>query len=145
MALPSFLTGNLWKIATGIVGVISLGLIAALIATNFETQSLMKQRDALSAQINDPVTGYVAQLSQARTNVAQLTKAIEVEKASFQKLEKESNVRLQQTEKELAAAQVRTRDMQRRLNSFMATGPKGDTPLDRIRDIDTRGLSEMVQ
>jgi glycosyltransferase A (GT-A) superfamily protein (DUF2064 family) len=145
IALPGFLTGSLWKVATAGIGIVSLVLVSLLMSSYFENRDLLSQRTALMQTINDPVTGYVAKLAQARTNVATLTKSLDHQKKSFQALEATSNTKLKASEAQLAAAQAKTKSMEVRLNSFLATKPQGATPGARIRDIDERGLKEMVK
>lgn len=141
----SILDGQLWKVATAAAGVVSLVLIALLLAANVENRNLMKQRTELSKQINDPETGFVARLTQARTNEAQLRVAIERQRQTFQAAAEQNNARLVETERQLAAAQVQTRQMETRLRSFLSTAPQGSTAEEQISDIDSRGLEEMVQ
>jgi hypothetical protein len=143
--LPGFLQGQLWKVATGLVGVVSIGLIAMLMASYFENRDLMHQRTVLMTSINDPKTGYIAQLSQAHTNVETLKVSLDTQRVALQAKADDANRELRVTEANLAAAQAKTKAMEVRLNKFLATGPQGATAADRIRDIDRRGLEEMVQ
>lgn len=144
MALPSFLTGQLWKIATGAAGVVALVLTVMLATSYMQNRDLTKQRGVLSAQINDPVSGYVAQLAQARTNVATLTVEVERQSAAYDKLSAESQARLAASQAALTAAQAKTKVMERKLAGFLATGPKGATLEDRVRDIDERAMKEFL-
>lgn len=139
------LKAQAWKIATILAGVVSLSLVAFLIAANFENRDLMSQRQALAQSINDPKTGYIAQLSQARTNVETLKVAIDEQRKRFQAEAVKNNASLRAAEQRLAVAQAQTKDMEVRLNRFLSTAPKGDTPEEQLRDIDRRGLEEMVQ
>lgn len=143
--IPSIALGGVWKIATIGAGVITLLLGSLLTASYFENRDLMKQRGELIAQITDPKTGYVAQLSQARTNVATLTQNLDDQRHSFELKAEERERVLATTQAELEAAQKKTADMDKRLSGFLATKPKGATLEDRIRDIDSRGMSEMVK
>jgi len=145
IALPSFLTGNLWKLATGGAAIVGLVLSALLMSSYFENRDLMKQRTALQTSINDPVTGYVARLAQANTNVATLKHEVEVQNDAYDRLSAESKALLASKQAELAKAQAQTKAMQLRLNGFLATKPQGATLEDRVRDIDARGMAEMVQ
>lgn len=138
-------TGQLWKWATGGAAVVALILCGLLMTSYFENQSLTKQRNALAQQINDPKTGYIAQLSQARTNVAQLRQTIAVQNREIDRLSAESRARLAEAERRLAAAQAATRRMERQLAQFLATGPQGATLEERIRDIDERAMKEFVK
>lgn len=143
--VPKFpsITGSLWKFATIGAGVVSLILVSLLLASYFENRNLQGQNTALTAQINDPTTGYVAQLAQARTNVSQLQTTITTMRVRFQTQADENNVKLVQTERLLAAAQAQTRTMQERLNHFLSTGPQGTTTIDQYNDINDRITAEL--
>lgn len=145
MVLPSFLTGPIWKIATIGAGVVSLVLVALLMSSYFERQDLLKQRAALELRINDPKTGYVAQLAQATTNVATLKVAVERQTKQLKDFEAASNAQLKATEAQLKVAQEQTRVSQLKLNRFLATKPQGATLEDRVRDIDARALAELIK
>lgn len=144
MQLPSFLTGQLWKIATGGAVVVAILLSGLLVASSFENKDLMKQRNTLAAQINDPKTGFIAQLSQLRTNQAVLTQAIETQNVAYDKLSKESAARLAATRAALLVAQRETNTAERKLAGFLATKPQGVTLEARVRDIDERALKEFL-
>jgi len=145
MILPSVITSNLWKVATGGAALIGIVLSALLLASYFENRSLMVQTTKLQTSINDPMTGYVARLAQATTNVATLKHEIEVQNKAYDQLSAESKALLAAKQVELAKAQEQTRLMTVRLNGFLATKPQGATLEDRVRDIDNRGMEEMVQ
>lgn len=143
--IRQFLTGKLWKIATGGAALIALGLTILLMTTYIENKDLTKQRNELARQINDPKTGYIAQLAQSRTNVETLKEEVRYQNQELDRLSKESRERLAATERRLRAAQQETRQMEKQLAGFLATGPQGTTLEDRIRDIDERALQEFVQ
>jgi hypothetical protein len=144
MALPSFLTGRLWKVATGAAAVIALVLTVMLATTIMQSKDLAKQRDMLASRISDPVNGYVAQLAQARTNVETLTVEVERQNAAYDKLSVESQSRLAAAQARLTEAQAATKTMERKLAGFLATGPKGTTLEARVRDIDERAMKEFL-
>lgn len=141
----SLFKGQLWKVATVITGILSIGLVSLLLSSYFENRDLLNQRTELVKAINDPKTGYVAQLTQARTNVVQLEVALDTQRHSFEAKAAEREAVLARTAEQLAVAQQQTRAMEKRLSSFLATKPKGATLEERIRDIDARGMKEMVK
>ncbi|MGN6819308.1 MAG: hypothetical protein ACTHJR_11630 [Sphingomonas sp.] len=143
--LPSFLSGQLWKIATGAAGVIALVLGFMLISTTIENHQLSNRNKDLMTQIEDPNTGYVAKLAQAHTNVATLQNQLKESLASYQKLEKESNAKLADTEIKLKAAQDQTEQMKGQLRRFLATKPQGSTLEAQINDIDRRAMAEFLK
>jgi hypothetical protein len=144
MKLPDLTGGFLWKVATGLAGVATLVLGFMLISAQIENRVITKQRDQLTQQITDPKTGYVARLTQANANVAVLQTAVAEQNTKYEKLSRDSKAALAASEARLAAAQARTRTMQKKLDGFLATKPQGVTLEDRIRDIDTRAMSEFV-
>lgn len=140
-----FVTAPLWKIGTIGAGVICAVLMFFLATSASENRELTKQRTALSDRINDPKTGYVVRLSQAATNVETLKVALETQRKSFQLKESERNLALAASERRLAIAQAETRGMEVKLSRFLATKPQGSTLEDRVRDIDARAMTELVQ
>jgi len=144
MTLPSFLTGRLWKVATAGAAVIAAVLMVMLGVSYMQNRDLTAQRQALSSAINDPVTGYVAQLAQARTNVKTLEVRVAQQNEAIDKLSAESAARLATSRRELAAAQAQTRTMERKLAGFLATKPQGATLEARVRDIDDRAMKEFL-
>jgi hypothetical protein len=142
--LPSFLTGSVWKLAFGGATIVGLVLSALLLASYFENRSLTSQRDTLAAQINDPETGYIAQLAQSRTNVAQLQTALDRQNVAYLKLQDDSRAALDAANTKLAAAQAHSRKMERQLGQFLSTKPQGATLEERIWDIDRRAMKELV-
>lgn len=139
-----FITGHLWKIATGAAGVLALVLTALLMSSYFENRDLTHQRSVLSASINDPKVGYIAQLAQSRTNVEQLKKEVEVQNVAYDKLSAESAARLADAQRRLAVAQAETKVLEKKLAGFLATGPQGATLDARVRDIDERAMKEFL-
>jgi len=145
MTLSNPLTAPLWKIGTFAAGLICLVLSGFLIASTLENRGLVVQRSALSAQINDPKVGFVARLAQANTNVETLKVALNTQRQSFETKAAQREAVLAETSRKLKLAQVSTRTMQLKLDRFLATKPQGATLEDRVRDIDQRALSELVQ
>lgn len=141
----SWLTGQAWKIATGGAVVITLLLSALLMASYFQNRDLSSARAELARRIDDPKTGYVVQLAQARTNEATLKAVVTRQNAAYATLSATSRAQLAQSERALALAQARTREMEVRLRSFLATKPRGSTLEERVRDIDDRALAELIK
>ena len=145
MTLLNPLTAPLWKIGTFTAGLICLILSGFLIASTLENRSLVAQRSSLSAQINDPKVGFVAQLAQANTNVETLKVALDTQRKSFETKAAQREAVLAETSRKLEVAQAASRTMQLKLDRFLATKPQGAILEDRVRDIDQRALSELVQ
>lgn len=137
-------TGQLWKLATGAAAVALLVLGFMLTTSYLQNRDLSKQRDVLSARINDPATGYIAKLAQARTNVETLKVEVERQNAAYDKLSVESQAALKAAQARLAAAQAETRALERKVAGFLATAPKGATLDERVRDIDERAMKEFL-
>lgn len=133
----------LWKIATGGAAILALVLGFFLLTTTLENRSLTKQRDKLSLSITDPNTGYIARLTQSRTNVVTLEGAIKTQNEAYEKQSKAAQAELARLKKELSAAQAETRASERRLSQFLATKPKGNTLAERVTDIDNRVLKDL--
>ncbi len=140
-----FITAPLWKILTGGAAVLAVVLAGLLFSSYLTNRDLSAQRTVLSQRINDPKTGYIAQLAQSRTNVEQLKASIAQQNIAYDKLSKDSADRLAATKLALAQAQRETAVMQRKLDGFLSTKPQGVTLEDRVRDIDHRALQEFIQ
>lgn len=138
-------TSLIWKIATGAVALITIALMGLLLATYFENRDLMKQRDTLSMSINDPRTGYVAQLAQARTNVETLKAEVSRQNQAYSNLSASSEARLADATRRLAAAQRETRIIEQKLAVFLSTEPQGSTLEAQVLDIDNRILKELAK
>lgn len=144
MTLPSFLAGRLWKIATGAAGVICLTLAALLMSSYFENRSIARQNAELARRINDPKTGYIAQLAQSHTNEATLKVQVAEQNLTITKLSAESTARLKAAEARVAAANAARLIAERKVAAFLATAPQGATLGDRFRDIDARILKDLT-
>jgi hypothetical protein len=142
--MPSFITAHLWKIATGGAAVFALVLGVFLLSSYSENRGLSQQRDAFAEKINNPKTGYIAQLAQARTNVEQLKTVVETQNAAIDRLSAEGAARLAASERRLAAAQAETRVLERKVAVFMSTKPQGVTLDERVRDVDSRAMKEFL-
>ena len=141
--LPSLASGLMWKIGTGLAAVVALILGFFLVTASIENHNLTKERDKLSKSITDPNTGYIARLTQSRTNVVTLEAAVKAQNESYKKQSEAASAEMARLKKELAAAQAQTREYERRLNAFMATKPQGDTLEKRVTDIDNRILKDL--
>ena len=140
-----FITAPLWKIGTVGAGIVCAVLMFFLATSASENRALTAQRTLLSEQINDPKTGYVVRLAQAATNVETLKVALVTQRRSFEQQADVRNAALRQSEERLRVAQALTRGMEVKLTRFLATKPQGTTLEDRVRDIDARAMSELVQ
>lgn len=136
---------SIWKIATGGAALACLVLISLLTSSYFENRDLLKQRSVLIESINNPKTGYVAQLAQAHTNEATLTLQVKHQNDEYDKLSKKSQADLAASEARLAKVQAENKAMDKKLASFLATKPQGPTLEDRVRDIDARAMAEFVK
>jgi hypothetical protein len=143
--LSNLTSGILWKIATGLAGVASLALGGMLISSNIENRAISKQRDGLTSLITDPKTGYVARLTEANTSIHTLKVSIETQNKAYASLSETSKRQLAESNRRLVLAQAQTKTMEKRLAGFMATKPQGATLEDRVRDIDSRVLTELKQ
>jgi hypothetical protein len=143
LSIKSILGGSLWKAATIVAFLASLVVGYFLIQSGFENKQITKERDRLALTITDPKTGYIARLTQANANVVILQKAIETQNIAFTKQSEASKVELRRLTKELALAQAKSREAERRLAEFMSRKPQGATLQDRITDIDNRVLKDL--
>jgi hypothetical protein len=133
-----------WKLATGGAAIIALLLTVLLFSSYKVNQDLTQQRAVLQKSINDPETGFIVQLAQARTNVETLKVEVERQSQAYDKLSKDSEIALAAARAKLAVAQQETKAIERKVAGFLATKPQGATLEDRIRDIDDRAMKEFL-
>lgn len=143
--MPNILTGTIWKIGVGLAAVLCIALTVMLASSYIENRYLTDQREILSKQINDPRTGFVVRLAQANTNVETLKVALDTQRKSFETKAAERERVLVNTTAQLTVAQRASRAMQLKLDRFLATKPQGATLEDRVRDIDQRAMTELVE
>lgn len=133
-----------WKIATGAATAATLALAAMLVVVKIDNHNLTRLNDQLDSRINDPRTGYVAQLAQATTNVETLKVQLAEQTDAFQKKSDADAAKLHETEARLAAALLARDKIQQQVDAFLAIKPRGDSLEARVRDVDSR-LLEMLQ
>jgi hypothetical protein len=136
--LPGFLTGGLWKIMTGLAGLLSIALSLALANSYFQNRTLQHQVAVIDARINDPKTGFIMKLAQADTNVATLKVALDQQNLKLQAQSDADAKALSDVEAALDAVQHDNQKKDRVISKFLAIPPKGDTLIDRYQDIDQR-------
>jgi hypothetical protein len=132
-----------WKVGTIGAAVLAVIIGIFLFSANMENKRIISERDKLSIQINDPKTGYIARLTQARANTDALEAAIVSQNAAMQRQSTEAKLKIEDLRKELAAAQKRSLEAERRLAAFMATKPQGSSLEARVLDIDRRLLKDL--
>ena len=145
MSFISDITSAPWKMATIGAGVLTLIMGGFMVSTHFQNNRLEEQIEELNASINDPKTGYVAQLVQAKTNFENVKQELEYQNRVFEEKSARDAAQLAETKRQLAAAQAATRAAERKIASFLATPPQGDTLEERILDVDRRALEEFTQ
>lgn len=138
------LTAAPWKLATIGAGVVSLGLAGLLVAAKIENRQLTTLNSTLDDRINHPQTGYVVRLAQAHTNVETLKGEIARQNEAFRELSDADQARLRETEGKLSTALQERAKIQRQVEAFLASPPKGSTLQERVLDVDTR-LLEMLK
>lgn len=131
------------KLMLGGGAVLFAGALVFNIAQLVENRHLSKQNTSLEARINDPATGYVVKLAQARTNSATCTAAI---------TRQNDSIKRQSTKDAAATAAVQRRyDAEHKLRvraensaaAFLAREPKGDTATERMLDVDAQILGDL--
>ena len=119
------------------VGCIVLGLM--LLSAKMDVRSLTKtvaQRDAQIVVLN-------SDLAQARTNVATLRSGVDRQNAEIRRLSEESKTRTAAAETKVAAAKAETASAKQRAANALAYQPKGETPAERMLDVDRRFLETL--
>lgn len=135
-----------WKLATIGAGVVAAILGFLLISSQLENRNLNSQKAELIQRIEDPRTGYVARLTQANANVVELRTAVERQNTVIRQREGEARAAQAELERlrgQLRQAQAQSAQAQARLREFLATGPRGASLEERVRDIDNRILEDL--
>lgn len=117
-----------------VVTLIGWGVTAAI--TSAKVSGLEGDKAKLETSINDPKTGFIAQLSQCRTNVATFGAAVDRQTASLNDLKAQAEaaesrwrMALQLAQKGTTAAQVAAA----RILALKPTKPVCDSALDLVR------------
>ena len=143
MSILDTVTGWKWK-AVGIGAGVVLAIAAFfLFQAQMENRSLTKLNNQLDARINNPATGYVAQLAQANTNVATLKTAVERQNVTIRTNAATADRKLAALNVALAGAERRNVGLRADAARILATPPKGNTLEQRVLDIDKRVLETL--
>lgn len=143
MSLLDTVTGWKWK-AAGIGAVVILAVASFfLFQAQMQNRSLTKLNTQLDARINNPATGYVAQLAQANTNVATLKTAVERQNVTIRTNAATADRKLAALNVALAGAERRNVGLRADAARILATPPKGNTLEQRVLDIDKRVLETL--
>jgi hypothetical protein len=132
-----------WKIGAIIAALVMVVLGGFLVKTSLDNRNLEKQKSELTRRIEDPVTGYIAQLNTARNNVVILKGAIEKQNSEFRKQSAASQAELNRLRGELKLAQAQSRAYQKRVNELMSRPIKGNNATERMEDVDKMILEDL--
>lgn len=142
--LASGVTGGfLWKAGAIAGAVLALVLTALLISAQVDNKRLGNRISDLDKSINDPQTGYVVRLAQARTNVVQLQTEVQTIRVRLQEQATINAQQLEATRRRVIAAEAEAATERRRVQEFLRRPPQGNTELERMQDIDRRILEEL--
>lgn len=132
-----------WKLATGTAALVAVLLGFALTQSYLENRYLARQIELADKRINDPKTGFQARLAQSHTNAATLATSLNVQSSAMIKSQSEAEIRLAETEAQLALAHRQNKEQLAKILKLLATPPKGVTILDRYSDIDNRLMESL--
>ena len=143
MKILSLLSGLPWKFTTAVAAVITIALSIALTLSYMETRHLTGERNKLDLRINDPKTGYIATISQIRTNSAQIELGLTIQNRKLAKQSTDDTLRLANTTRLLVAAQAENRLSIIKLKAYLAIPPQGATLEAQITDVDSRFMESL--
>ncbi len=132
-----------WKIATGVAGLSTIVAAGFLLSAQIENRHLRKIGSELEQRINAPGTGYVSQVAQATTNVAQLKTAIAHQRVLFETAAKADRDRLARLEADIRQVRIANNKLRADSAAIAKTPPHGDTLEARVLDIDARVLETL--
>lgn len=131
------------KIALGGVGAALVAALSFNVVQLVENRHLARDNTVLAAQINDPQTGYVVKLAQARTNVATCATAVERQNVIVREQSAKGATAVAAVQKRYDtehAARVRAESA---AAAFLARKPRGATLADRVKDVDAQILEDL--
>ena len=127
------ITANLWKGAAALGGLTSIGLAIALYVADHE-------RDHLRDQIQNPKTGYIAQLAVAHANEAGLQASIDSQNKAIDDLNAKSEMQIASLRGTIASYQSATASLNQRIGALNARPLAGNDVCARVQDADRRVL-----
>jgi hypothetical protein len=136
------LRARAWQ--AGTFGAAGVALAVALGVAHFQKAAVTKERDALHAAINEPVTGYIATGARCVANARQLTGALAEQSAAVDAIEAESDRRIAAAEAGWRDAQRTAADARSRAARLSAASIAGATPCERVEDAD-RTVMEILR
>lgn len=123
LGVLSELKGQAWKLATfgtGIVGTaVAVGLGVCLLVEKAEHAKTEADRADLYSQIYTPKTGYLAQVTQLRTNYETCSASLVTQNAAIEKLAVAGTAALAEAERKLDDAQEQSRRANARVAEIM--------------------------
>lgn len=124
--MTAFLAILTSRLAGPIASTLALVLTLFLVATCTQKAALDRRVDTLTAQIDDPKTGWRARLSQCKDNVTVLDAAVAGQNASIAAMKAESDAASARAAEAVKAAQVASTKARRDAVAIMARRPTGD-------------------
>jgi hypothetical protein len=124
------------------------GIAAALVAVPLIVQTvrlelIKNERDGLRAEISDPDTGYIARLTQCRSNGARLAAEIERQNGAIEGLESRMADAIAAAEAEAADAREEAAGLRARARRFIERPIAGETACARAADVDAAFMAEL--
>lgn len=125
-----------WQAGTFTAGAAALALAVSLGVVTFQKHQITRERDALHARINAPVTGYIAEAARCVANTRRLDEALTAQAAAVDDLQTESARRIAAAERGWRDAQRAAATARSRAERLAAAEISGGTPCERVADAD---------
>lgn len=130
------LRARAWQLGTLGAGAAAVLLAVTLGVTTLQKNAAVRERDALHAQINDPVTGHIAEAARCAANTRRLDAALTAQAAAVDDLQAESARRIAAAERGWRDAQRAAAAARFRADRLAAAPIAGETLCERIEDAD---------
>lgn len=130
------LRARAWQLGTAAAGTAALLLGVALGVTTLQKNAAVRERDALHAQINAPVTGYIAEAARCAANTRRLDAALTTQAAAVDDLQAESSRRIAAAERGWRDAQRAAATARSRADRLAAAPIAGETLCERMEAAD---------
>ena len=131
------------KFALGGGAVVLAAALTFNVVQLIENRSLSHDKTELTARIDDPSTGYVVRLSQARTNVEQCKAAVDTQNVKTRDLSKASSATVAAVQRQYDVEHAGRLRAESAAAVILARQPRGNTLAERVSDVDAQILGDL--
>lgn len=131
------------KIGLAVGGVALLASVSFNIAHMAEINTLTREKAKLETSLNDPKTGYVVRLSQAKTNSVQCESSLDTQNTNFKNLSNSSTTKIVALQAQIDTEHAKRVAAEKSAAVFLARKPQGNTDAEKMADVDRQVLEDL--